>query len=121
MLLPPKIKKQSISLLIPQQTVLQENRGKIIQDCNSHMQPYYKLLKPLKIRLVPQTAKGNITIELMPDPAPGHTVRIREPVREKAYDSFALSYPKSLQLFGKGYISFIQFQGQRHAGILQHY
>jgi len=37
--------------------------------------------------LVLETTKGNIVIQLMPDLAPGHVARIKELVREKAYDN----------------------------------
>ena len=36
--------------------------------------------------LLMETTKGNVTIELLPDLAPGHVARIKELAREGAYD-----------------------------------
>ena len=36
--------------------------------------------------IVMETTKGKVTIQLLPDVAPGHVARIKELAREKAYD-----------------------------------
>jgi len=36
--------------------------------------------------LILETSKGQVTIQLLPDLAPGHVARIKELAREKAYD-----------------------------------
>lgn len=43
-------------------------------------------IKDAENTLILETTKGDVVIELMPDLAPGHVARIKELVREGAYD-----------------------------------